>query len=101
MTFVDSASRPARRALACALGVLAAAVAATVAPSIAAAAPPDFGPRSLNRRFGLSEPDFSPTGRTILVAAKDSYHREIALIDLADRSRLYTPHSVQGDSPTW
>jgi len=59
------------------------------------------GPRALNRRFGLSEPEFSPTGRTLLVTARDRYHREIALIDLADRSRLLTPHSVQGESPAW
>lgn len=59
------------------------------------------GPRALNRRFGLSEPEFSPTGRTLLVTARDSYHREIALINLSDRSRLFTPHSVQGESPAW
>lgn len=59
------------------------------------------GKRPLSRRFGLSEPAFSPSGRTLLVSARDSYHRELAVISLADRSRLFTPYSPQGESPAW
>ncbi len=60
-----------------------------------------IGHRALSRRFGLSEPAFSPSGRSLLVAARDTYHRELAVISLADRSRLFTPYSPQGDSPAW
>lgn len=59
------------------------------------------GKRPLSRRFGLSEPDFSPSGRSLLIAARDTYHRELAVISLADRSRLFTPYSPQGESPAW
>lgn len=58
------------------------------------------GPQPLSRRFRLSEPAFSPSGRSLLVTARDSYHSELAVIELADRSQLRTA-GPQGESGAW
>lgn len=60
------------------------------------------GENPLSRRFQLSEPSFSPSGRFLLVTGRDTGHSELALIDLADRSRLLgTGSALDGEAPAW
>lgn len=60
------------------------------------------GEHPLTTRFQLSEPAFSPSGRFLLVTGRDRDHTELALIDLADRSRLLgTGSALDGEAAAW
>lgn len=62
------------------------------------------GERPLSRNANLSQPAFSPSGRSLLVTARERHpagDTALAAIDLGDRSRLFGVGGVPGEAAAW